>query len=216
MIGILLAALLGGGLGSLAGHLAMLVPSGRLASFSLDPRTLRSERGVEHTLGAILGAVGLALAYDRRTSIPDFLVTGVFVLLLISILIIDLRHHLVYPLMPLAGVVLGVLLNPVSGEVMFLSSFVGALLAAGAFLALFLLGLVLFRVQALGFGDVLLAGMVGSMVGFGLTPAALALGSILGAVAAVLLLLVRKKGMGDYIPFGSGMCLAAILVLISR
>lgn len=211
-----LAVLLGGALGWLSGHVAALVPDGRLGSFSVALGARSAYRRMEHSLGAALGAVSIGLAYVYRSSRADFWGTTTFLLLLIAITLIDLRHHLVYPLMPIVGFLAGAMLNPVTGEASSNSSLVGAAGATGAFLALFLLGLLLFRVQALGFGDVLLAAMIGSMVGWRLMPATLFLGAVLSSVAGLVLLLVRRKDMRDYIPFGSGMCIAAMVVLILR
>ena len=216
MIGIPLALLAGAALGWLSGHMALVVPAGGWGVAAFTPARLRARREPEHLLGAVLGTVGLALAYVYRDSWPDLLVTSLFLLLLISILIIDLRHHLVYPAMPLLGFVTALPLNPIGGEASFPSALYGGVAGAAAFFLLFLLGLLLFRVQALGFGDVLLALMIGAMVGLPLTPAALLLGTVLGALGSLALLAFRRKGLGDYIPFGSGMCLAAMVVIVLR
>ncbi len=171
---------------------------------------------MEHLLGALLGAAAIRLTYRLNASVADVVVTSIFAILLIAILLIDLRHHLVYPLMPLAGVLLGVVLNPLGGDIGVTSSLLAALLATLAFLGLFLLGKLLFGVEALGSGDVFLAAMIGAMVGMEFVWTALFLGSIFGAVASLALLVARSHGRRDYIPFGTGMCLAAILVLAVR
>ncbi len=118
--------------------------------------------------------------------------------------------------MPVAGVLLGVTLNPLGGDIGVTSSLLAALLATLAFLGLFLLGRFLFGVEALGSGDVFLAAMIGAMVGTEFVWTALFLGSIFGALASLVLLVARSHGRRDYIPFGTGMCLAAILVLAVR
>ncbi|MDQ3328233.1 MAG: A24 family peptidase [Chloroflexota bacterium] len=215
-MGVLICALVGAALGWLAGHVALLVPTGDWSRPSTFLLRLRTELKFEHVLGALLGAVSITLAYAGRSGSWDFLATSFFVLLLTSVLIIDLRHHLVYPVMPVLGFFASLILNPIGGEVGFLRSLTAGAAAAGAFFALFLLGLLLFRVQALGFGDVLLALMIGGMVGFLLMPVTLFLGTVLGAIASLGLLVMRRKAMNEYIPFGSGMCLAAIIILILR
>lgn len=215
-MGVLICAIVGAALGWIAGHVALLVPTGDWSRVSTFLLRLRTERKTEHVLGALIGGVSIALAYSYRSGSWDFLATSLFTLLLTSVLIIDLQHHLVYPVMPVLGFLGSLFLNPIGGEVGFLSSLGAGAAAAGAFFALFLLGLLLFRVQALGFGDVLLALMIGGMAGMVLMPAALFLGTILGAVASVGLLIMRRKSLNEYIPFGSGMCLAAIIILIAR
>lgn len=207
---------LGAVVGWFAGVLAVLVPEGAWANPAAFYREAARERKMEHTLGALLGAASFAAAWVLRESGSDAVVTVLLLPLLISILLIDLRHHLVYPVMTLVAFALGLALNPWGGESTFVGSLVGGGLAALGFFLFFLLGILLFRVHALGFGDVLLAGMIGSTVGVTWMPRALFLGTSIATLAAVGLLVSRRKGLRDYIPFGSGMCLGAIIVLLLR
>ena len=216
MIGALALGVLGAVVGWLAGVLAVLVPEGTWADPAAFYREATRERRMEQTVGALLGGASFAGAWVLRESRADALVTVLLLPLLISILLIDLRRHLVYPVMTLAAFALGLALNPFGGESTFLSSLVGAALAAFGFFQFFLLGILLFRVHALGFGDVLLAGMIGGIVGLACVPRALFLGTSIATLAAVGLLVFRRKGLRDYIPFGSGMCLGAIIVLLLR
>lgn len=216
MIGALALGVLGAVVGWLAGVLAVLVPEGTWADPAAFYLEATRERRMEQTVGALLGGASFAAAWVLRESRADALVTVLLLPLLISILLIDLRHHLVYPVMTLVAFALGLALNPLGGESTFLGSLVGGGLAAFGFLLFFLLGILLFRVHALGFGDVLLAGMIGSVVGVAWMPRALFLGTSIATLAAVCLLVFRRKGLRDYIPFGSGMCLGAIIVLLLR
>ncbi|MDP9379288.1 MAG: A24 family peptidase [Chloroflexota bacterium] len=213
MTGVAITALLGGMLGWLLGQVAITVPTIGLSSLPSAFTEFTTRPRAEHWVGVVVGASGLSLAYLLQGMTSDLLITSIFMIILVPTLIIDLRHHLVYPLMPLSGFLLGLVLNPIGDRVSFGDSLLGGLLGALAFLGLFLLGRLLFHVDALGFGDVLLAGMIGAMVGLGFVWAALFLGSLFGAFASIGLLLTRRMGRRDFIPFGSGMCLAAILVL---
>ncbi len=75
---------------------------------------------------------------------------------------------------------------------------------------LFVLGQALFRTQALGLGDVWLAGSIGTMTGFYGALWALSLGIVLAAVGAGVLLLLRRHAAGDYMPYGAYLCLATL------
>lgn len=75
---------------------------------------------------------------------------------------------------------------------------------------LFLVGQLLFRIQALGLGDVWLAGMIGAMAGLYGSLWTLTAGIVLAAVGAGLLLLIRRASPKDYMPYGSYLCLAAL------
>lgn len=202
--------------GCCIGDLAVLIPSGRWRSFPMSLGRLVNERRVEHLLGVALGTVRLTLAYLLRGSALDAIVTSLFLLILIPILSIDLWYRLVYPVMPLANSLAGLALNPLAGEASVWSSLLGGLPGTVVFLLLFLVGFLVFRVEALGFGDVLLAGMNGSMTSVGLTLSALFLGALVSGAGSAALLLLRRKRSRDFIPYGVGMCLAAMLVLLAR
>ncbi len=203
-------------LGVVCGHVALVIPRDAWRSLPAMGTELWAARRQEHYIGGFLGGLGLPVAYLLRSSFTDLVVTSVFLLVLIPALIIDLRHHLVYPVMTLVGFLCALGLNPVAGEVDLDDSLFGAALGVAIYLPLFVLVRVIFEVEAPGFGDVLLAGIIGGMVGYELAPAAFLLGSLFGALASGWLLLIGRKGRRDYIPFGSGMCLAAIVVLIAR
>ncbi len=94
-------------------------------------------------------------------------------------------------------------------------SIVGLLLGGGVFLFIGWLFEALLRKPALGMGDVKLAGAMGAVLGPGYALFSYFLLSILiGAAVSVLLLALRIKQRGDYIPFGPMMALAGIVMLL--
>ncbi|MBI4215972.1 MAG: prepilin peptidase [Chloroflexi bacterium] len=91
------------------------------------------------------------------------------------------------PLMTLAGGLAG-----------FLILFVPAILSRGS----------------MGWGDVKMAGMLGLMAGFPLVLLSLALGSISGGLFAAFLLLSRRRGRKDPMPFGPFLAFGTALSLV--
>lgn len=212
MTGVLAAAAAGVLAGVAGGELALRIPA-----WSHQPVTpLRWARGLEYTIGGLLGGATVAVHFARNGDLRDSLMIAVFAVILIATLLIDLRHHDVYPLLALAGVLTGILLSLVSTELTLLGSLGGLGLGTALFLALYVLGLLLFRREAMGAGDILIAAMIGSMVGLRATAATLFLGAILGAAAGAALLISRRKGASDYMPYGTGLCIAALLALTMR
>jgi len=65
-----------------------------------------------------------------------------------------------------------------------------------------------------GAGDVKLAALLGAMLGFPQIVAGLALGYILGGIAAVILLVLRIKSRKDPIPFGPALVIGTALVVL--
>jgi prepilin signal peptidase PulO-like enzyme (type II secretory pathway) len=72
------------------------------------------------------------------------------------------------------------------------------ILAASFFLAIFLIS----RGRAMGFGDVKLAFLMGIVLGWPNISVALFAAFLIGAVAGIILILLKKKGMKSEVPFG--------------
>jgi len=94
-------------------------------------------------------------------------------------------------------------------------SIVGMLLGGGIFLFIGWLFETVLKKPALGMGDVKLSGAMGAVLGPGYALFSYFLLSILiGAAVSIVLMILRLKGRGDYIPFGPMMALAAIVMLL--
>ncbi len=93
-------------------------------------------------------------------------------------------------------------------------SIVGMLVGAGFFLLISWVAGKVFQREAMGGGDVKLAGAMGAVLGGGYVFLAYALISIvLGAVVGVVLIALRIRSRRDQIPFGPMMAVAGILML---
>jgi leader peptidase (prepilin peptidase)/N-methyltransferase len=68
----------------------------------------------------------------------------------------------------------------------------------------------------MGWGDVKLAALIGLVCGFPLVLLALILGAVLGGLAALLLLLVRRRrwASGQTIPFGPSLAVATMATIV--
>lgn len=85
---------------------------------------------------------------------------------------------------------------------------------AGALVGLILFGLIFYlsKGKGMGFGDVKLAGAVGLLLGWPDTLLALILSFIVGGVWGSFLILRKRKGMKDAIPFGPFIIIGVTLV----
>ena len=93
-------------------------------------------------------------------------------------------------------------------------SVVGMLVGAGLFLLISWAASKVFRKEAMGGGDVKLAGAMGAVLGGGYVFLSYALVSIvLGAVVGVLLIALRIRSRRDQIPFGPMMAVCGIIML---
>jgi hypothetical protein len=56
--------------------------------------------------------------------------------------------------------------------------------------------------------------MMGLMLGFPNIVGALVVGPLLAGAAVILLLVSRKRGLGDFIPYGVALCAASIIFVL--
>ena len=132
-----------------------------------------------------------------------------FYSVLLTVSLIDLDYRIIPDRLLLAGL-------PAAALLFFAPTSPGlvSLLIGGAGGFLFLLAIVLISRGGMGGGDVKLAGYLGLCLGWKLLTVALFFGFIFGGVVGVYLLIFRKKGRKDEVPFGpflaSGGTLAAV------
>ncbi|MGC8873417.1 MAG: prepilin peptidase [Chloroflexia bacterium] len=161
------------------------------------------------TFGLIVGRLGwsaLAALY------------AAFATALILTLFLDWLHRDIYYiiLLPATALALVAPLLHLDPRLEVRSSLLGLGVGLLFFGLLFLLGRILFRVPALALGDVWLAGMIGAMAGFYGALLSLSAGILLAAIGAAWLLLGRKASPGQFMPYGSYLCLAALGFLALR
>lgn len=168
-------------------------------------------------LTEVIAGLLFALAYLRQGPSRTLVATLLFSVVLLLILRIDWRYHAIYPTTIIAGLLLALgnaaIVSPAPSALLW--SLVGAAGATLVFLVLYLLGLLLFRRQALGFGDVLLAALIGAMAGPN-TAFALFIGMLLGALGGLLLVALRARSLHDYLPYGAYLCAGTIATLLLR
>jgi prepilin signal peptidase PulO-like enzyme (type II secretory pathway) len=103
---------------------------------------------------------------------------------------------------------------PASGFFMIIYNYLVNSLVGGltGFILLFLIAVA--ARGGMGFGDVKLAALIGLMAGFPIVIAALFIGIIGGGLVAGVLLLTKRRGRKDPMPFGPFLCLGGIAALL--
>jgi len=137
---------------------------------------------------------------------------GALVMALMSVFIvitfIDLKHQIIPDGISLPGIVLGLVLGPLVFETGILNSILGALLGGG----LFLLIAVVSR-GGMGGGDIKLITMLGGFLGWKLILVTIFLGSVLGAVVGIALMVFRGMKRKTPIPFGPFLVVGAAITI---
>lgn len=139
---------------------------------------------------------------------PTLAIAWLYGLFLLAVTVIDFEHHRVLNIMlaPAAIVVAGLSLLP--GAPHPLDMLLGGAVGFGVFLLLAIIGR-----GALGMGDVKLAGVIGMMVGYPGVLTALAVGAILGAAGALVLLASRRATRKTAIAYAPYLAAGAMITL---
>jgi len=167
----------------------------------------------QHRLRRPLIALWLACAFGwlawRHGLSPETFVVSVYAAIFVIIALIDLDHHLILNLVVAPAAVFALLAAFALPQMSLARALVGG---ATGFVLMLLPAAIL--PGGLGAGDVKLAGFLGLAAGFPAILTALASGIILGGVATLALLITRRIGRRDYVPYGPFLLLGAVLVLM--
>jgi leader peptidase (prepilin peptidase) / N-methyltransferase len=131
------------------------------------------------------------------------LVTG-----LVAITGIDLDHQLIPDAISLPGIAVGIVASAVTGRPGWLDSLVGVLVGGG----IFLLIIVASR-GGMGAGDMKMGAMLGAFLGWQLVLVAILLAILAGGTLAIGVLVLRRKGRKDALPFGPFLALGGLVSL---
>lgn len=127
---------------------------------------------------------------------------------------VDLDHRLIFDLSIYPPIVVLLATALIFDRKALAAMLFGVIICGGLFLVLYGLGFLLYRQEALGFGDVKLAVLIGVLVGWPAIGTAIGLAALFGAAISVLLLGLGTASRRTFIPFGIFMALGAVLALL--
>lgn len=130
------------------------------------------------------------------------------------IFVVDLEHRLILDIVlyPMAAATIGMALA--LDHKALASMAIGAIICGGLFLLFYGLGFLLYHEEALGFGDVKLAALIGLVVGWPGIIAALVMCALFGIGVTMVLLGTGRVSARTYIPFGTFLSLGGALALL--
>ena len=165
----------------------------------------------------LASGVILASLYWHYGPSAELGVTAFYACLFIIILVVDLEQGLilnrvVYPAMAIALLLALFLPQPWITQWAF-PGIANFALGGGIGLVLFFLLAIASR-GGMGWGDVKLAALIGFAAGFPLVFVALLIGAILGGMTGLILVISKKRGRKETIPFGPFLCIAAMVALL--
>lgn len=159
-------------------------------------------------------AAGDTLQSVHLAPVGIFAVEAIATAVLAFIFAVDLEHHLIldisiYP--TAAGLLLVALLFDHKA---FAGMLFGVVICGGLFLLLYLAGYVIYRTEALGFGDVKLAVLIGLLTGWPGVTTALVIAALVGAAVSVLVLGLGSATSRTFIPYGTALAAGAVAALL--
>lgn len=132
----------------------------------------------------------------------------------IAIFFIDLDHTIIPDFFTLPGIIIGLGFSFIPGAfINWTQALIGAAVGGGAFFLVGAVGRLVFKKEALGFGDVKFAAMLGAFIGWMDLLLVLVLASFFGSVVGIALIVFSKKGKRSYIPFGPFLVIGAWLTI---
>jgi prepilin signal peptidase PulO-like enzyme (type II secretory pathway) len=143
------------------------------------------------------------------------LIRTLWVAVLVQVIFFDLEHHLILDRVMFPAMAAAIVLSLLTPGLGIKQSVLTGIAAGVVFLLIALLGAVIFRAEALGFGDVKLAAFIGLIVGWPFAGQALLYGVLLAGVISILLIVFRIRSMKDSIAYGPFMAAGALIVLFS-
>ena len=135
---------------------------------------------------------------------------------------VDFEHMIIPDRVSIGGMVSGLLLSALLPALHYQTSyygglgasFIGAATGFGMLWGIAILGKLIFRKDAMGFGDVKLMGAIGAYMGWVSVLFTVMISSLLGAVVGLSLVAVGKKEMQSRIPYGPYIALAALIWIL--
>jgi leader peptidase (prepilin peptidase)/N-methyltransferase len=176
----------------------------------------------QYPLVELLTGILFVLLFREFTNAIALTVYLVFVCSLVVVTFIDLKHYIIPDEISIPGVIIGLALSLVparwtGGQMLshsFLDSLIGCLVGGGVLYLTALFSLAVFKKEGMGGGDIKLLAMVGAFLGWKFALMTIIIGSMLGAMVGVTLILLRMRNRTDYIPFGPYLAAGAVLSLL--
>ncbi len=158
---------------------------------------------IEWLTAALFGV--LALRFGPSGALLAY---SVYTVVLLVVAAVDFRHRYVYAVVIYPGVLIAAILTPLLTGLDVTATLLGIATGSAVFLLFYLAGRLLYRgAEPIGKGDIEIAALIGAMVGFPRVLSALFLGGVASAAVVLVLLLARRRGRRDFVPYGPGMCL---------
>jgi len=134
---------------------------------------------------------------------------------LVAIFFIDLDFQIIPDVITLPGMVLGLAISLVPGQIGIVQAAIGLLVGGGSLYVVALLGDWLFKKESMGGGDIKMAAMLGAFLGWQKILFVFISSAVIGLVVSVAVMAFSSKlRKSRMVPFGPFLALAAMLAIL--
>jgi leader peptidase (prepilin peptidase)/N-methyltransferase len=176
-------------------------------------RYCHSPISIQYPLVEGITALGSLILFMKFGLSLSYLIYFAFVAALIVITVIDLYHQIIPDVISLPGIGVGLLASLIIPQTTFLNSLLGVLLGGGSLFLVATLYQWLFKREGMGGGDVKLLAMIGAFLGWKAVILTILLGSLIGSITGIIIMVSKGKDFKYAIPFGPFLSLGAVIAL---
>lgn len=213
MIGYLIIGALAVLLGQIVSHLNLKMPPvvSEEITYKSFFQSLNKDFKVDFKYTIILLIIFEAIMYFLDNSYMSY-IYAILVAVLMIVFSIDYRFQLIPDEAHVMIALLG-MINLFANINLWYSYLIGAVIGGGIFYALSILAVVIFKKEGMGFGDVKLMAALGFLFGIKNILVITLVSFFLGAIIGGLLLIINRKKVDSYMPFGPFIVIATIIII---
>jgi leader peptidase (prepilin peptidase)/N-methyltransferase len=199
-------------------------------------RFCRQPISLQYPLVELLAALAFYASAAEWSFTPPAFVNSLFLSVILILVFIDYHHQILPNILTLPGVAAGIVLSPLQAQGFFhdtvsydlaslvssahtdavlpwAGSVLGALVGGGILLMVATAYQALRKRQGLGMGDVKMVAMVGAFAGWRLAILTIFIGSLLGSIAGICLVLFGGRTLQSKLAFGTFLGAASVIAL---
>lgn len=180
-------------------------------------RYCKASVSIRYSLVEIITGVLTLVLFFKFGATFEFAAFLCLAYILTACFFIDLDHMIIPNGLVITGLISYVLLYGtyfILYKKSFADSLTGGFAAGGILLLIYLIGLLVYKQEALGFGDVKLFFVIGLFLGTKLAAIAFLFAVFSGAIGGILVMLIGKKGKKTEIPFGPFIVFGTLLSIL--
>ncbi len=143
----------------------------------------------------------------------DFFFYTIFIYLIIIVIFADLKYMIIPDEVSIGGIIIGFIMSFFSNSITWMQSLVGIIVGGGILYSIIIIYYFITKKEGMGGGDIKLIAMIGAFLGLKSIFFVIFIGSLLGTIIGIPVMIIKKKDKNLAIPFGPFLSIAAIIYI---